>query len=549
MGNCVSSSGAQNNVFRVKNINDSKDLVQQGLMEVTDTELVYIDKTTKDEWHWPLKYLRKYGCDGDVFTFEAGRKCTGGEGLYAFSTRKASVLFELVAKNINLGESNHTGESLVSSEQPPEVSMLNFPPKKTSVSSPGKPEQPSYTNIDISPVANGDLSSATNQDSTTPNPVVNKFVYREVVFEKPAEEHPKPLPATKRTTSYTQIDFQQTMQFNKEKQAGVTSPLSSTQAIHTQKSSTLTNGSSGHHHRRHHHHNGGSRSGAGRSRIHTYSGSSKDPNVSRSESSIGSQSSLTESSRDVRHPAKANGGVMRGAASSPDANSSLYQNVQIGGGGALQEQQQQYQNVSIGTGSVDQVFDSDATTSPPPPQPNYCNINVSLANSGSHDQEANSGSVKLNGHMVRSHAHSVSSTNPGKSSAVPPSSYLQLNFPAEHDPSHLSVSDSVQEGRRSSSMGAITTAQLEQACTSNPSIIHQHIPEEEVGVASHIHRSNTSSDTPVIDETRVSYGVLNFTTMKALSDLSSQREKEIEKEKEQRDREKTSSTSSGKKRK
>ena len=44
--------------------------------------------------------LRTYGYDGDVFTFEAGRMCSSGEGLYTFNTKKAAQLFKLVACNL-----------------------------------------------------------------------------------------------------------------------------------------------------------------------------------------------------------------------------------------------------------------------------------------------------------------------------------------------------------------------------------------------------------------------------------------------------------------
>ena len=70
---------------------------------------------------WPLKYIRKYGCDGELFSFEAGRNCPGGEGLYAFSTKKAWQLFYLVARNSSEG-----------GPPPPPVPSPNPPPPPAS---------------------------------------------------------------------------------------------------------------------------------------------------------------------------------------------------------------------------------------------------------------------------------------------------------------------------------------------------------------------------------------------------------------------------------
>ena len=33
---------------------------------------------------WPLRCLRRYGAEADVFSFESGRKCETGAGIYAF---------------------------------------------------------------------------------------------------------------------------------------------------------------------------------------------------------------------------------------------------------------------------------------------------------------------------------------------------------------------------------------------------------------------------------------------------------------------------------
>ena len=79
-----------------------------GTMTVSDTELVYTyrDGVTRVGHRWPLKYIRRYGYEDDVFRFEAGRKCTTGEGLYEFKCSKASMLFDVTKQMIKLTEND-----------------------------------------------------------------------------------------------------------------------------------------------------------------------------------------------------------------------------------------------------------------------------------------------------------------------------------------------------------------------------------------------------------------------------------------------------------
>ncbi|XP_019874649.2 fibroblast growth factor receptor substrate 3 [Aethina tumida] len=95
---CVNSKDINDthpNIFQVVNVNDSGVTISPGKLQVTDTELVYYQKG-KGPVRWPLKTLRKYGFDADVFSFECGRRCATGEGIYAFKTRKADQLFNLM---------------------------------------------------------------------------------------------------------------------------------------------------------------------------------------------------------------------------------------------------------------------------------------------------------------------------------------------------------------------------------------------------------------------------------------------------------------------
>lgn len=71
------------NIFLVQNFDDRGGVGGEANLEVTEASLV-LHQRGRISLTWPLKCLRRYGAEGNVFSFESGRKCTTGAGIYAF---------------------------------------------------------------------------------------------------------------------------------------------------------------------------------------------------------------------------------------------------------------------------------------------------------------------------------------------------------------------------------------------------------------------------------------------------------------------------------
>ena len=100
---CTSSkndSGDVNpRVFKVFNVDEQGQELNPGKIEITDTDLLLVQKG-KDIMRWPLRCLRRYGFDQELFSFESGRRCPTGPGIFAFKCRRAEALFNLLQEYI-----------------------------------------------------------------------------------------------------------------------------------------------------------------------------------------------------------------------------------------------------------------------------------------------------------------------------------------------------------------------------------------------------------------------------------------------------------------
>lgn len=106
---CINSkkelSDINPNIYRVVNVDEEGVPLWSGQLGITRTEITLYRKG-REPTHWPLACLRRYGYDVDLFTFESGRRCTTGEGIYAFRCRRAESLFQILQNYIQLPITN-----------------------------------------------------------------------------------------------------------------------------------------------------------------------------------------------------------------------------------------------------------------------------------------------------------------------------------------------------------------------------------------------------------------------------------------------------------
>ncbi|XP_042523059.1 docking protein 3 [Dipodomys spectabilis] len=99
---------------------------------------------SQDVYTWPYHFLRKFGSDKGVFSFEAGRRCDSGEGLFAFSSPRAPDLCGAVAAAIA-----HQRERLHEPPRPAQPCLLARaislpsldPPEELQDVPPGRPQR------------------------------------------------------------------------------------------------------------------------------------------------------------------------------------------------------------------------------------------------------------------------------------------------------------------------------------------------------------------------------------------------------------------------
>lgn len=86
-------------IFDVVNVDDRGNEINHGQIEITENDLI-LHQRNKNSIVWPLRSLRRYGFDAELFSFECGRRCSTGPGIYAFKCVHAEQLFNVLQESL-----------------------------------------------------------------------------------------------------------------------------------------------------------------------------------------------------------------------------------------------------------------------------------------------------------------------------------------------------------------------------------------------------------------------------------------------------------------
>lgn len=130
--------------FKVTNVDDEGVELGVGVMELTQSELV-LHLQRREAVRWPYLCLRRYGYDSNLFSFESGRRCQTGQGIFAFKCSRAEEIFILLQDLMQCNSINVTEEPVIvtRSSHPAELDL------------PRTPQQPNALGCTVSGFSNG----------------------------------------------------------------------------------------------------------------------------------------------------------------------------------------------------------------------------------------------------------------------------------------------------------------------------------------------------------------------------------------------------------
>ncbi|XP_049620875.1 fibroblast growth factor receptor substrate 3 isoform X2 [Suncus etruscus] len=120
--------------FKVTNVDDEGVELGSGVMELTQCELV-LRLQRREAVRWPYLCLRRYGYDSNLFSFESGRRCQTGQGIFAFKCSRAEEIFNLLQDLMQCNSINVTEEPVIvtRSSHPAELELARGPPPSSAL--------------------------------------------------------------------------------------------------------------------------------------------------------------------------------------------------------------------------------------------------------------------------------------------------------------------------------------------------------------------------------------------------------------------------------
>ncbi|XP_069879873.1 fibroblast growth factor receptor substrate 3 [Dipodomys merriami] len=144
---CLNRDGLSDNhptKFKVTNVDDEGMELGSGVMELTQSELV-LHLLQRDDIHWPYLCLRRYGYDSNLFSFESGRRCQTGQGIFAFKCSRAEEIFNLLQDLMQCNSINVMEEPVI-------ITRNSHP---AGFDFPRTPQQPTALGYSVSSFSNG----------------------------------------------------------------------------------------------------------------------------------------------------------------------------------------------------------------------------------------------------------------------------------------------------------------------------------------------------------------------------------------------------------
>ncbi|NWR12353.1 FRS3 factor, partial [Paradoxornis webbianus] len=125
--------------FKVTNVDDEGHELGSGVMELTQRELI-LHTHKRDAVRWPYLCLRRYGFDSNLFSFESGRRCHTGQGIFAFKCSRAEEIFNLLQDLMQCNSINVVEEPVV-------ITRNSHPSDRELARSPQGPTSLGYTGL------------------------------------------------------------------------------------------------------------------------------------------------------------------------------------------------------------------------------------------------------------------------------------------------------------------------------------------------------------------------------------------------------------------